>query len=235
VLNLTNVNDKIVFDEARASSYDKRNDNLAPTRDALFLLMRTVLGDLPESARVLCVGVGTGAELIDLAQHFPNWHFTAVDPAAAMLDICRKHAEECGFTSRCTFHEGYLDSLPQGEPYDAATCLLVSHFFAQRDERSKFFNQIAQRLRPDGYLISSDLSCDMNSHAYRSILEIWVRMLTTAGFPMEDVEKFCASYGRETAVLPPQEVEAIIESSGFNSPVQFYQNLLIRAWYSRRQ
>lgn len=32
----------------------------------------------------------------------------------------------------------------------------------------------------------------------------------------------------------PHEVEAIIETGGFEMPVQFYQNLLIRAWYSRR-
>lgn len=231
---MTNQEPTVVFDQERASSYDQRSANLAPTRDALYLLIRTILSELPADARILCVGVGTGAELIDLAQAFPRWQFTAVEPAAPMLDVCRRRVEERGLTARCTFHEGYLDTLPASDPFDAATCLLVSHFM-QQEERRGFFQQIARRLRPQGYLISSDLSADMSTPAYESILAVWVRMLRTAGFPAEDVEKFLASYGRETAVLPPQEVESIIASAGFDAPVPFFQNLLIRAWYCRRK
>ncbi len=39
-----------------------------------------------------------------------------------MLDICRHRVEEGGITSRCYFHEGYLDSLPTEDLYDGATC-----------------------------------------------------------------------------------------------------------------
>jgi len=201
----------VVFDRERASSYDQRGANLAPTRDALFLLIRTILPELPADARILCVG--TGAELVDLALAFPSWRSTAVEPAAPMLDVCRRKAEECGAPSRCTFHEGYLDTLPASDPFDAATGLLVSHFFSKQEERRDFFHEIARRLRPQGYLISSDLSADLSA---------------------EDVARFVASYGRETSVLPPLEVEAIIEAAGFDMPVQFYQDLLIRAWCSRR-
>jgi tRNA (cmo5U34)-methyltransferase len=167
----------LVFDREFASSYDRRFAKLAPMHNALHLLIRMVLSELPNDARVLCVGVGTGSELIDLAQTFPQWKFTAVEPAAPMLDICRQKAEEYGIASRCTFHEGYLDSLPASDPFHAATCLLVSHFFIQQEERRNFFRQIAARLLPDGYLVSSDLASDMSSSAYQSLLEVWVRML----------------------------------------------------------
>ena len=140
----------LVFDQEFASSYDRRFAKLAPMHNALHLLIRMVLSELPNDARVLCVGVGTGSELIDLAQTFPQWKFTAVEPAAPMLDICRQKAEEYGIASRCTFHEGYLDSLPASDPFHAATCLLVSHFFIQQEERRNFFRQIAARLLPDG-------------------------------------------------------------------------------------
>jgi tRNA (cmo5U34)-methyltransferase len=180
--------------------------------------------------------VGTGSELIDLAQTFPQWKFTAVEPAAPMLDICRQKADEYGIASRCTFHEGYLDSLPASDPFHAATCLLVSQFFIQQEERRNFFRQIAARLLPDGYLVSSDLASDMSSSAYRSLLEVWVRMLRSSEAPAEEeeIEKFLTSYGRDVALLPPQEVEAIIASSGFDAPVLFFQTLLIHAWYTKR-
>jgi len=224
----------IVFDQEFASSYDRRFAKLAPMHNALHLLIRMVLFELPNDARVLCFGVGTGSELIDLAQTFPQWKFTAVEPAAPMLDICRQKAEEYGIASRCTFHEGYLDSLPASDPFHAATCLLVSHFFIQQEERRNFFRQIAARLLPDGYLVSSDLASDMSSSAYQSLLEVWVRMLINPEMPAEEIEKFLTSYGRDVALLPPQEVEAIIASSGFDTPVLFFQTLLIHAWYTKR-
>jgi tRNA (cmo5U34)-methyltransferase len=231
---MQNQDSAITFNEERASTYDKRAAKLAPLRDTLHLLTRLILSDLPNDARILCVGVGTGLELIYLAQEFPQWQFTAVEPASAMLDICRQKAEEGGIASRCTWHEGYLDSLPTSAPFDAATCLLVSHFFMQQEERRKFFSQIASRLRPQGYLVSADLASDMSTPAYQELREIWTRMLRYAEYPDEDVENFLAAHGRDAAVLPPHEVESIIASSDFDPPVLFLQTLFIHAWYTQR-
>ena len=223
----------VVFDQKHASSYDQQFAKLAPIRDALDLLIRMVLSELPTDARILCIGVGTGKELIDLAQAFPQWQFTAVEPAAPMLDICRQRAKECGIESRCTFHEGYLDSLPESDSFDAATCILVSHFFMEIEERRNFFRQIAARLRPEGYLVNADIASDMSTAAYKSLFEVWVRALKYSEMPAEAVEKFRAACGQDVAVLPPQEIASIIASSGFETPVLFLQTLFIHAWYSR--
>jgi tRNA (cmo5U34)-methyltransferase len=231
---MKNQESSVVFDRERAASYDERFAKLAPLRDALHLLIRTILAELPADARILCVGVGTGSELIYLAQAFPQWQFTAVEPAAPMLDICRHRAAECGITSRCTFHEGYLDSLPVTDAFDAATCLLVSHFLMQPEERRNFFSQIAARLRPDGYLVSADIVSDISTPAYSSLLEVWLRLLRYSEVPAEEVEKFRDAYGRDVAVLPPHEVESIIAQSGFGQPVLFFQTLLIHAWHTKK-
>jgi tRNA (cmo5U34)-methyltransferase len=231
---MTNQEPAIMFDKDRAPSYDKMWAKLAPTRDATHLLIRAILADFPADARILCVGVGTGAELLDLAQAFPQWQFMAVEPAIPMLDICRQKAEACGITARCTFHEGYVDSLPTSDSFDAATSLLVSHFIMQPEERSNFFHQIALRLRPQGYLISSDIAYDLSSSTYPGILEIWLQMMKSAGLPDEQIDKMRHVYGRDVAVLPPSEVASIIAAGGFESPVLFFQSLLIHAWYARR-
>jgi len=224
----------VVFDQERAAFYDKGFAKVAPLFDALHLLIRMVLSELPADARILCVGVGTGQELIKLAQHFPQWQFTAVEPAVAMLNICRQKAEEFGISSRCTFHEGYLDSLPASDPFHAATCLLVSHFLTQQAERRNFFRQIAARLQPNGYLVSSDLVSDLSSSAYQSLLEVWRRTLVYSEWSIEEIEKVLTLYGRDIAVLPSQKVESIIASGGFDTPVLFFQTLLVHAWYVRR-
>jgi tRNA (cmo5U34)-methyltransferase len=221
-----------VFDQ-QASSYDQRSDKMAPVRDALHFLAAAVLMDLPADARILCVGAGTGAEIIYLARRFPGWRFTAVEPAAAMLEVFRLRAEEHGITSRCTLHNGYLDSLPVTEGFHAATSLLVSQFILQRDARVEYFNTIANRLLPDGYLINADLCADTASPAYSSLLEVWLRMTASSVVSNDAVERMRAVYERDVAVLPPEKVSAIMAAGGFTAPVEFFQGVLIHAWYAR--
>jgi tRNA (cmo5U34)-methyltransferase len=74
----------------------------------------------------------------------------------------------------------------------------------------------------------------MSTPAYRSLREMWTRMLKYAEYPDAEVETFIASLGRDAAVLPPHEVGSMIASSGFDTPVLFLQTLLIHAWYARR-
>ena len=223
----------ILFAQKAASSYDKQTALWASGREALFSFMRLILSELPADARILCVGAGTGTEMIALAQAFPQWQFTAVEPASAMLDVCQRKADESGITSRCTFHEGYLDSLPVSEPFDAATCLLVSQFLKQAEERSHFFGQIAQRLHPGGVLINADLVLGMSPPVYQSLIEVWLRM-RGSGWSEEDIEKMRAGWNLHIATLTPSEVEAIITAGGFDTPALFFQTLFIHAWFSKR-
>ena len=220
--------------DRQAPGYDKQWAKLAPIRDGLHFLVESVFAGLPSDARILCVGVGTGAEMAHLALRFPGWRFTAVDPSGGMLEVCRCRVEEQGFVTRCNFHEGYLDSLPVEEAHDAATCFLVSQFIMEHDARSDFFRSIARRLKPGGILTSSDLASDVRSNAFESLLKTWLNMMAGADVPPEGLERMRAAYASDVSILPPATVAAIIESGGFETPVQFFQAGLLHAWYSKR-
>ncbi|GAA5511038.1 class I SAM-dependent methyltransferase [Novipirellula caenicola] len=222
------------FDRDCASGYDQMQTRLAPLRDALHLLMEAMLSDMPSVCRVLCVGAGTGWELIRLAERHPQWTFTAVEPSAPMLEVCQRKAEEHGIRSRCVFHGGYLDSLPSTEPFDVATSLLVSQFILDREDRADFFREIGERLRIGGRLVNADLAADTDSPEYERLLEIWWHVMRTADVPSDGVERMKAAYGRDVAVLPPDEVKRLMVSGGFESPVKFLQTGLIHAWFTRR-
>ena len=176
-----------VFDQ-QAEGYDAQWEGMAPIRDGLYLLVESVFDGLPEDARILCVGVGTGAELAHLARKYPRWRFTAVEPSGPMLEVCRRRAEREGFASRCTFHEGYLDSLPIDEGHHAATCFLVSQFILEREARSEFFRTIAERLRPGGLLASSDLASGANPDDFETLLRAWLTVMAGPGVSAERVE-----------------------------------------------
>lgn len=224
---------KKTFDQ-KASSYDKQSAKMAPIRNGLHFLLETVFFELPSKASILCVGVGTGAELVHLAQKFPLWQFTAVDPSGAMLEVCRAKAKERGFAERCQFHEGYLESLPEDSLHDAATCFLVSQFILNREARSAFFRSIAQRLKPRGILASSDLASGVESDDYEALLHIWSNMRSAAGSSLEELERMREAYAKDVAILSTQDIASIIASGGFEPPVQFFQAGLIHAWFSKR-
>jgi tRNA (cmo5U34)-methyltransferase len=224
---------KAVFDQ-QAAGYDKQWARMAPIRDCLHYLLESVFVDLPADARILCVGVGTGAEVAHLARTFPGWRFTAVDPSGAMLEVCRERAKSEGFISRCYFHEGYLDSLLIEEKHDGATCFLVSQFILVQKARSEFFRAIGNRLRPGGILASSDLASDVVSNDYDALLRAWLSMMVSAGIQPEVLERTRAAYAKDVAILPPKLIASIIEAAGFERSVQFFQAGLMHAWFSKR-
>lgn len=224
---------KAIFDQ-QAASYDARWAKTAPIKNCLYLLLESLFAELPDDARILCVGVGTGVELAHLAQMNPAWRFTAVEPSGPMLDVCRQRAEKEGFASRCHFHEGYLDSLSDNGPHDAATCFLVSQFILDQQARSEFFREISRKLKSGGILATSDLASDVASSEYEVLLRAWVNMMAASDISLEAIDRMRKAYSNDVGVLPPSRVASIIEAGGFEPPVQFFQAGLIHAWLSKR-
>lgn len=221
------------FGAKHAASYDDSFAKASAMRDAMHLVTRLALRGLPADARVLCVGAGTGLEIGYLAEAYPSWRFMAVEPAPAMLAICRRRAVEEGFADRCEFHEGYLDSLPVGEPYDAATCLLVSHFL-QPPERRELFAEVARRLASGAILVTADLASDRLAPMHGRLLEVWRQMWLHCDTPADRVDQKLENFERMVSLLPPAEVASLVCSAGFDSPTPVLQTLLIHGWTFRR-
>jgi len=222
--------DSIAFDKPKAKGYDNQFAKLMPMKAALHLCMRLIFTDLPDGAHVLCVGAGTGDELLHLAQAYPTFRFTAVDPAGAMLDICREKADAAGITDRCAFFEGYLDALPETAPFDAATSILVSHFLMDPSARTAFFAEIASRLKPGGMLVSADISGELAKPAGQHLMGLWLKSFEYAGMQPEKMKSYKASLGKKVSVLAPDAVANIIAAGGFDAPTLFFQTLFIHGW-----
>lgn len=226
------------FEGEHARAYDQKNEKLAPIRDAILVLTNSACSHLSDDARILCIGVGTGEEVLYLARRHPGWNFTLVEPSRDMLDICRQKLEEQGIDERCEFQEGFLDSLPAAPAFDAATCLLVAHFILDRRERVGLYRQIADRLKSGGVLVNADLSADKRSPSYAYFLQRWQLVWLDAGHVADTgqaMERMMEEFERKVSLLPPAEVGELLAVAGFRqTAAPVFQFLLIHAWVSFR-
>lgn len=221
------------FGKDLAEHYDKRWEKLGAIMDALHLLMKVHFQELPKDSRVLCVGAGTGAEILALASEHPKWKFTALDTSSSMLDVFQRKAQQAGIASRCDVHLGGIESLPGDKLYDAATSLLVSQFVSDTEQRIGFFKAINHHLKLGGALISADLARPVDILQDERLMASWVKMQTYSGQTEEKARMSTSSWGKAVSVLEPDEIENIIKSAGFEDPVNIYRALFIHAWYAK--
>ncbi|ESQ74077.1 hypothetical protein ABENE_23765, partial [Asticcacaulis benevestitus DSM 16100 = ATCC BAA-896] len=103
-----NQNTNDIFNGEFSRRYDAGNARFNTISDNLHFLIALLLKDLPVNAHILCVGVGTGTEMIHLARQNPSWRFTGVDPSVDMLAVCAAKLRQAKISERCTLVEGYL-------------------------------------------------------------------------------------------------------------------------------
>lgn len=227
----TSTND--IFNSEFSRQYDTCNARLREINDNLHLLISLLLNDLPDDARILCVGVGTGSEIFRLAGPHPGWRFTGIDPSPDMLEVCADKLQMAGISERCSLMEGYLDDVPADAPYDAILCLLVTHFILD-GERGGIYRQMAARLKEKGRVIIAEIAGDMSADNFDDQLAGWTAMHAAASQTARAPNVIKAQLKERLLLLPPERTEAIIANAGFSTPQRFFQSLLIHAWMARK-
>ncbi|MFC5342481.1 cyclopropane-fatty-acyl-phospholipid synthase family protein [Brevundimonas staleyi] len=220
------------FNQEIADAYDRRNAGLKPISDSLHFLMRLALADVPAEARVLCVGVGTGAEILSLAQAFPRWTFVGVDPSAEMLAVGAHRLTEAGVMDRCTLIHGYVDDVAEAG-FDVVVSLLVAHFI-RREGRPAFYAAIHDRLKPGGRFVSAEISGDLDAPEFPALLADWKQVQTLMGATPESLAKLEDGLRDVLGVLPVAETEGLWRDAGFPLPVPFFQAFMIRGWHATK-
>ena len=222
------------FDANHAAKYDNSFAKLSSFKEALHILTGSSLTGLPADARLLCVGAGTGAELLYLAAAHPGWSFTALDVSEPMLDVCKQRVEEAGWSDRCSFHVGPVDTLQCAQSYDAATSLLVSQFILDEPKRREFFEGIHARLCSGGRLVTADLACDVDSPDSAGLVETWRGALQYNGASEEELDRSFEAYRGAVAVVSEAKVASLLAEAGFHRVTRFFQAGLMHAWHARR-
>ncbi|MGE4107709.1 MAG: class I SAM-dependent methyltransferase [Bacteriovoracia bacterium] len=221
------------FSAEAAQKYDERNVKLSSISGCMHFLAGLVLKELPKNARLLCVGAGTGAEIIFLAKVFPHWRFVALEPSLSMLNVCKARTEAAGILDRCDFVHGYVQDLPPQAEYDAVLSFLVAHF-VKREDRSGFLSQMVAHLRVGGIFITTEISFDLNSTEFPSMLQKWGSVQEMMGATPESLANLPNQIKDMLTVISPAETESLIRQAGIEIPIRFFQAFMICGWYGKK-
>lgn len=221
------------FNAEMARNYDARNSPLAVISETMHFLVRLVLTGLPDQARVLCVGAGTGAEILSLAKAHAGWTFVAVEPSASMLEVCRERLAEAGALARCDLVHGYVQDAPARAGFDAVVSILVAHF-VPRVDRPSFYRAIHDLLKSGGRFVSTEISCDLDAPAFPHALENWAEVQKLMGATPESLRALPDMLRNTLSVVSPEETEGLWKDAGFATPVAFFQSFMIRGWHAAR-
>ena len=221
----------------RAHQYDLDIRKAIPGYEALhgmaYSWLQTNLG---ASARLLVVGSGTGMELVNYCQQNPKWSLTGVDPSAEMMAIASEEITSLGYQERVNLHTGYVSTLPETEPMDAATLILVMHFLADDGSKLQLLKDTAQCLKPGAELVLADLHGNKSSPYFAKFRQAWQALY----FSKLDSEarakaeaNFQTSIDNSIHFISEARIIELLQAAGFDRITKFYNAFLFGGWIAR--
>lgn len=198
-----------------------------PGYNALLRMTTILLAErAPKDARMLVLGAGGGLELREFAQAHEGWTFDGIDPSAEMLTLAGQVLGP--LSSRATLQQGYIDDAPDG-PFDAATCLLTSHFMAL-EERRRTAAEIHRRLKPGAPYVIAHLSFPQGEGERALWLSRHAAFLVASGLAPDKAANAREAIDTKTNIFAPEEDEAILREAGFSNVSLFYVGFVFRGW-----
>lgn len=182
-----------------------------------------------DAASVLCVGVGTGHDVLPYAQYgAPGWRFTGVDPSPHMLVVAEKRLADAGLLERTRLHTGELHTLPPGPAFDGAEMICVLHHVMGEEAQLALLREVTRRLKPGAPFI---IGCRIGSDPLLYAVE--EQRYRVNGATPEQL----ALRRQGTATHHPPESDAalfaLLGRVGLESPRQLFASLQFKVFLTR--
>lgn len=223
------------FDEGAATRYERRIRAFCPSYDALHRIAAAWVRDLPEGARFLSCGAGTGGEILALGAIHPSWRFVAVDISRDMLSACRARVVAAGMEDRVSFSEGRAEDFRSPAPFDGASSVFVAHFIEGHEAKLAYFRAIRANLKPGATFILADLFGEPAAPAFRRSLDAWLACYAASGVVAQDLARDRAHIENDISFIPEAELRELLEEAGFEAPIRFFQTFLFGGWAATKR
>lgn len=217
-----------IFEGDRALHYDRNIRRWFAAYDTFLDILSPVLraGLTPKNeASILVVGSGSGNEIYNLAQLNPSWTLTGIDPSPEMNTLARKKLQ---LVKNTKIVEGTIEDI-SGE-FDAAICLLVSHFL-EVSSKQDLFAGIAKKLKPGAALIHADIIGDKytSTEDFKLYCEVQRQKIDS-----EIVEQGLNHIINDVNYIPEAQLLDMVKSSGFKKTTKIFQWLVYAGWISEK-
>lgn len=218
------------FDDRRARIYDDIIRQVVPGYEVLHRLVAVQLQScLPDDARILVAGVGTGAEIEAVAPLRAGWRFTGFDPSADMLAAAAARSERLGLAGRVELVAGGVEAVAAA-PLDAATLLLVLHFLPDDGAKAALLDGIGARLTSGAPLVIADLHGRSGTPEFDRLMALWRAWQLDCGIPAEEVDKGFRKIVRDIHFIPEERLAELLRHAGFGEMERFWGGLLFGGW-----
>ena len=220
------------FGADRAPHYDAQASiSLAGIHAAYELGVSALTAQLDgqDTASLLFVGLGTGAELVPYTRFdVPGWRFTGVEPSDAMLVVARKRLEAEGLLPRTHLHVGELHTLPPGPPFDGAQMMGVLHHVEGEEARLSLLREVTRRLKPGAPLV---LGCRVGEDLELSNVEL--RRLRAYGIPPDALEHRRQALATMRPIESEAALFAMFAQTGLVAPRPLFVSLQFKVFLAR--
>lgn len=153
-----------------------------PDFDAFYGTAATLVEmTIPEGARILDLGCGTGILSEFILSRSPSAEMTLLDQSAEMLDVAQTRLQKYSITA---VQGSFDEALPAG-PFDAIISSLAIHHLSD-EKKARLFHRVSEALVSDGIFINADQVAGptpWHTDVYRAMNEEQARELGT-----DDVE-----------------------------------------------
>lgn len=220
------------FGADRAAHYDAQAPINLAGWSAVYELGTSALTsvlDGRESASLLFVGVGTGAELVPYNRFgVPGWRFTGVDPSDAMLSVARHRLETEGLLSRTHLHVGELRTLPPGPLFDGAQMMGVLHHVEGDEARHELLREVTRRLQPGAPLV---VGCRVGMDP--ELLNVELRRQRALGVSPEELEQRRQRFAMLRPIESDAALFALLARAGLVKPKPLFVSLQFKVFLAR--
>lgn len=214
-------------DPAAVARYAEGPRRFVPGFDALHRMTGLLLAERAAAdAHILVLGAGGGLEMRALADAYPGWRFTGVDPAAEMLRLAAQTMGE--HAGRATLIEGVIDDAPAG-PFDGAACLLTLHFL-HREDRVRTASEVRARLKSGAPFVAAHGSFPQAADTRERWLDRYTAYAIASGADPDQTAQGRAAVSAHVPMLSPDEDEAVLRDAGFTGVEQFFTAFTWRGW-----
>lgn len=206
----------------QSSGYERLQSQVIPGYGSLARLSVALLAASPVAAAsgadVLVAGCGTGSELLEAVAQRPDWHLTALDPSADMLQEARQRlGDQPGLQWQQSTVEALLDTPGMAGRFAGALSVLVLQSLPDDGSKLAFLTALARCLKPGAQLVLVDLMQTSLPSLEAQLDQAWRGFQRASG--LEDA----LQEGLHPIGLA--RLTSLVNAAGFGDPARIFQAL----------